>query len=122
MLCASGRPPPVDSMTWEPWIFWVWNHRSHFSAVLVVRRSFCRLLRPTKIGNPAEERNSRGLLGQFGADIVEILLGLSLRQLLQNTLQVLQFSTGSGQLLREVFFRGLGFCIFFEVFSGIFLG
>ena len=140
MLCASGRPPPVDSMTWEPWIFWVWNHRSHFSAVLVVRRSFCRLLRPTKIGNPAEERNSRGLLGrwegllfptlgaeiaavgQFGADVIEILLGLSLCQLLQNTLQVLQFSTGSGQLLCEVFFRGLGFCIFFEVFSGIFLG
>ena len=61
-------------------------------------------------------------VGQFGADVIEILLGLGLRQLLQNTLQVLQFSTGSGQLLCEVFFRSLGFCIFFEVFSGIFLG
>lgn len=53
-------------------------------------------------------------VGQFGADIVEILLGLSLRQLLQNTLQVLQFSTGSGQLLCEVFFRGLGFVYFLK--------
>lgn len=53
-------------------------------------------------------------VGQFGADVIEILLGLGLRQLLQNTLQVLQFSTGSGQLLREVFFRGLGFCIFLK--------
>ena len=61
-------------------------------------------------------------VGQFGANVIEILLGLGLRQLLQNTLQVLQFSTGSGQLLCEVFFRGLGLCIFFEVFSGIFLG
>lgn len=129
MLCASGRPPPVDSMTWEPWIFWVWNHRSHFSAVLVVRRSFCRLLRPTK--SAIRRRNGTpgacwgagraafptlgaeiAAVGQFGADVIEILLGLGLRQLLQNTLQVLQFSTGSGQLLREVFSAVLAFVYF----------
>lgn len=64
------------------------------------------LLFPTTLGAEI------AAVGQFGADVIEILLGLGLRQLLQNTLQVLQFSTSSGQLLREVFSAVLAFVYF----------
>ena len=50
-------------MTWLPWIFCVCSHRSPFAAILVVRRSFSRLLRPTRMVMPVDEQNAIGFDG-----------------------------------------------------------
>ena len=59
--CRSGWLPSVHRITWEPWIFWVWNQMSLLKASLVVSRSFWVLFFPTEMRSPEDDRNSIGL-------------------------------------------------------------
>ena len=60
-------------ITWLPWIFCVCSQMSCFCASLQVRRSFCRLLRPTRISNPSDERKTIGFdAGSFHPNTLPI--------------------------------------------------
>lgn len=59
---------------------------------------------------------------QFAANFVEFLLGLGLRKLLQNALQVRALIFCSSSLLAQVEFGGLELIVLLVVFRGILLG
>ncbi len=138
MLRWSGSVPPVQRITWEPWIFCVWNQISRRSASLHVSLSFWRLLRPTRIRRPAVSGTpwaggplEAGLLfapapkvaalRQLGTDVVEVLLQLRLLQLLHHALQIGELLPALFQLLRQDALRRLGLGILLEVAGGVLL-
>ena len=95
--------PPVQRITWEPWIFWVWNQISRRSASLLVVLTVAAAHQNPQARRGAELPWTGGpleagllfapapevaALRQLGTDVVEVLLQLRLLRRLPQRLHL----------------------------------